>query len=101
MSLGSDACGCVDHYERGDIQDAYDTGTDNVPAGLLDEAEAAAKAYYSGTVFQVVEMMCINQSDIKAIFSVKVSRDGVVQEPNRTLTLQLKGGVWEITNEGY
>ena len=84
-----------------DIQDAYDTGTDNVPDGSLEEAEAAASAYYSGTVFQVVEMGCTEQSETKAIFSVKISRSGVIQEPDRTITLQLKGGVWEVTNEGY
>ena len=84
-----------------DIQEDYDTGTDNVPAGSLAEAEAAARAYYSGTVFQVVEMRNIDQSETKATFSVKVSKGGVVQEPDRTITLQLKGGVWEITNEGY
>lgn len=83
------------------IQDAYDTGTDNVPAGSLEEAEAAARAYYSGTVFQVVEMGCIEQLKTKAIFSVKVSRGGVIQEPDRTIMLQLNDGVWEVTNEGY
>lgn len=84
-----------------DIQDACDTGTDNVPDGSLEKAEAAARAYYSGTVFQVVEMKNIEQSEAKAVFSVKVSRGGVVQEPDRTITLQLKGGVWEVTGEGY
>ena len=84
-----------------DIQDTYDTGTDNVLAGLLVEAEAAARAYYSGTVFQVVEMQNTEQSETKVIFSVKVSKGGVVQEPDRTITLQLKNGVWEVTGEGY
>ena len=84
-----------------DIQDSYTAGRDDVPDEMAEEAEAAARAYYSGTVFQVVEMVCIQQSETKAVFSVKVSRGGVVQEPNRTITLQLNGGVWEVTNEGY
>ena len=84
-----------------DIPDSYAAGTDNVPDEVTEEVEAAARAYYSGTVFQVVEMECIERSGTKVIFSVKVSRGGVVQEPDRTITLQLKDSVWEVTNEGY
>lgn len=67
----------------------------------LEEAEAVARAYYSGTVFQVVEMSSIEQSETKAVFSVKVSRGGAVQSPDRSITLQLIEGVWEVTGEGY
>lgn len=84
-----------------DIQDSYVAGTDDAPNEVTDEAEATARAYYTGTVFQVVEIVCIEQSETEIIFSVKVSRGGVVQEPNRTITLQLNGDVWEVTNEGY
>jgi hypothetical protein len=34
-------------------------------------------------------------------FSVNVSKDGIVQEPDRTITLQLHGEAWEVVNEGY
>lgn len=70
-----------------DIQDSYASGTDNMPDEVTEEAETAVRAYYFRTVFQVVEMVCIEQSETEVIFSVKVSRGGVVQEPNRTITL--------------
>ena len=90
----------VDQTEENPV-DAYDTGADNMPDELLEKAEAAARAYYSGTVFQVIEMLSTEQSETKAVFSVKVSRGGVIQDPNRTITLQLNDSIWEVTGEGY
>ena len=37
----------------------------------------------------------------KIIFSVCASKDGVIQGPNRTITLQLNNETWEVVNEGY
>ena len=84
-----------------DTQESYTEGMGNVSCEVTKGAEAAARAYYSDTVFQVIEMVCIEQSETETVFSVKVSRGGVVQKPNRTITLQRNGAVWEVTNEGY
>ena len=67
----------------------------------LAEAEEAARAYYVGTVFEVVSMELESQNEDKTVFSVLVKKGGVVQEPERRIFLQLNQGVWEVVNEGY
>ena len=34
-------------------------------------------------------------------FIVNVSKDGIVQDVNRTITLNKINGSWEVVNEGY
>lgn len=65
------------------------------------DAIEAAKEYYSGTVFEVISMEAAKCTENKIVFSVCVSRDGVIQEPNRRITLKRKGGKWKVTGEGY
>lgn len=67
----------------------------------LDTAKMAAQNYYAGTVFEVVSMELRSQTEEEITFSVCVSKGGVVQEPNRTIFLQLVNGSWEVMNEGY
>lgn len=67
----------------------------------LAEAEEAAAEYYNGTVFEVISMALKNQSKEEISFSVCVSKGGIVQEPDRTVYLQLIDGNWEVVNEGY
>jgi len=64
-------------------------------------AEEAARTYYSGTVFEVVSIEPTHVTEKETVFSVCVSKDGVIQEPNRTITMKRKDGTWEATGEGY
>lgn len=66
-----------------------------------DTAKMAAQNYYANTVFEVVSMELKSQTEEEITFSVCVSRGGVVQEPDRTIFLQLVNGSWEVINEGY
>lgn len=70
-------------------------------AERLDAARAAALDYYAGTVFTVERMELLRDADGVLSFSVLVSKGGVVQEPERTITLTESNGVWTVTNEGY
>lgn len=75
--------------------------TEAAPNDELKIADEAARAYYENTVFEVVSLELKSQTENKIIFSVCASKDGVIQEPNRTITLQLNNGTWEVVNEGY
>ncbi len=66
-----------------------------------DEAKVTARAYYENTVFEVVSLELKNQTEDEIVFSVCVSKGGIIQEPNRSITLQLNNGTWEVVNEGY
>ncbi len=80
-----------------------DNGNDpaGTNAGQATEAEAAARAYYSGTVFKVESIKLTKRTENEIVFSVRVSKEGIVQDPDRGIILQLKGSVWEVVNEGY
>ena len=75
--------------------------TEAAPNDELKIADEAARAYYENTVFEVVSLELKSQTENEIIFSVCASKDGVIQEPNRTITLQLNNGTWEVVNEGY
>ena len=75
--------------------------TEAAPNYELKIADKAARAYYENTVFEVVSLELKSQTENKIIFTVCASKDGVIQEPNRTITLQLNNGTWEVVNEGY
>ncbi len=64
-------------------------------------AEEAARAYYADTVFEIVSLELERQTENEIIFSVSVSKGGVVQEPDRTITLQRDNEAWEVISEGY
>ncbi|MCX4317426.1 MAG: hypothetical protein OSJ52_12445 [Lachnospiraceae bacterium] len=70
-------------------------------ADIDPEAKKVARAYYEGTVLEVVTMEVTSSSEEKIVFSVCVSKGGVLQEPNRTITLEWQNGSWEVTGEGY
>ncbi|MCI8691251.1 MAG: hypothetical protein HFH91_00625 [Lachnospiraceae bacterium] len=67
----------------------------------LSAAEEAARAYYNGTVFEVVSMEILQQSETEIVFSVTASKGGVIQEPDRSITLQPEDGTWKVVSEGY
>ncbi|MCI8798781.1 MAG: hypothetical protein HFH88_03065 [Lachnospiraceae bacterium] len=73
----------------------------NSPSDELKTANEAARTYYENTVFEVVSLELKSQTENEIIFSVCVNKSGVIQEPNRTITLQLNNGTWEVVNEGY
>lgn len=64
-------------------------------------AAKAANEYYSGSVFEVISMEVSRKTKNKIIFSVCVSKDGIIQDPDRKITLKLKNGTWKVTGEGY
>jgi uncharacterized lipoprotein YehR (DUF1307 family) len=72
----------------------------------IEEAKQAALDYYANTVFEVNAMNYIEVgsspfAEGDCNFSVNVSKDGVVQEPDRIISLKKNGNTWEIINEGY
>lgn len=75
--------------------------TEEVPDDTIKTAEEAVKAYYANTVFEVVSLELKSPTENEIIFSVCASKGGVIQEPNRTITLQLNNGTWKVVNEGY
>ena len=90
------------------------TATNEINVGndstLSDEdielAKEIAMEYYAGTVFEVNSMTYIepgtnNSAEGECNFMVNVSKDGVVQEPDRMIQLNRKGDTWEIVNEGF
>lgn len=95
--------------EKMQLAQSFETGIEGNPDGYdpisssqaNDEAEAAARAYYENTIFEVVSLKLKNQTENEIVFSVCVSKGGVIQEPNRNITLQLNNGTWEVLNEGY
>lgn len=84
-----------------ETQDAQSQISGNVTEEILSAAEEAARAYYAETVLEVVSMELKSQTEDTILFSVSVKKDGIVQEPERSITLQLILGTWEVVNEGY
>lgn len=67
----------------------------------IQEAMKAAQAYYDGTVFEVVSKELQSKVAGEVIFTVCASKGGVVQEPNRSITLKMTDGEWKVVKEGY
>lgn len=82
---------------------AKNTRSNNKKITKRDKSSAKKTAlkYYSKTVFKVITIKVSKYSKNKIIFSVCVSKDGVIQEPNRHITLKQKNGKWKVTGEGY
>ena len=72
-----------------------------IPNDEVRIADEAARAYYENTVLEVISLELKSQTENEIIFSVCVSKGGKIQEPNRSITLQLNNGTWEVVNEGY
>ena len=82
-----------------DKQLSDDSETSNTAS--IDTAKAVAEAYYKNTVFSVISMEIVSQTENGISFSVCVSKGGIVQEPDRTIFLEFVNGHWEVVNEGY
>ena len=81
-----------------DKQLSDDSKTSNTAS--IDTVKAVAEAYYKNTVFSVISMEIVSQTENEISFSVCVSKGGVMQEPNRTIFLELANGHWKVVNEG-
>lgn len=79
----------------------------SLTADQIEAAKQAALAYYEGTVFSVNAIEYLEgelpYGDVEGgcNFTVNVSKNGVVQEPDRTISLQPVQDGWEVVNEGY
>ncbi|MBD5106582.1 MAG: hypothetical protein HDT41_06345 [Lachnospiraceae bacterium] len=79
----------------------------SLTAEQIEDAKQVALVYYEGTVFSVNSIEYLEgelpHGDREGYcnFTVNVSRDGIVQEPNRTISLQLDQDGWKVVNEGY
>lgn len=69
--------------------------------GTAADRLAAALAYYAGTVFQVHGLVFEEQMGDTAGFTVQCSKGGVRQDPDRSIVLELRDGVWRVVSEGY
>ncbi len=73
----------------------------------IEAAKQAALAYYEGTVFSVNSIEYLEgklpyrDNGCYCNFTVNVSKDGVVQEPDRIISLQPDKDGWKVVNEGY
>jgi hypothetical protein len=81
--------------------DLSSSSDESEPEDQVDTIFSVAKAYYENTVFTVEDMALLEYTWADALLSVQVSKGGVMQEPDRTITLHQNNGVWEVVNEGY
>ncbi|MDE6640312.1 MAG: hypothetical protein K2K63_07300 [Acetatifactor sp.] len=101
---------------NGDSQASEEENTESAEEGekasyltaeQIEDAKQAALAYYKGTVFSVNSIEYIEgklpygDTEGNCNFTVNVSKDGVVQEPDRTISLHLDQDGWKVVNEGY
>lgn len=79
----------------------------SLTAEQIEDAKQAALAYYKGTIFSVNSIEYLEgklpygDNEGGCNFTVNVSKGGVVQEPDRTISLQLDQDGWKVVNEGY
>jgi len=71
----------------------------------VEEARQAALDYYAGTVFEVRELTRLDPGEVpgwegEVMFRAACSKGGQVQ-PERTVALERRDGVWTVINEGY
>ena len=100
----------MEQVENNSVEEDTDIDTE-INTQLTDEeidaAKQAALAYYKNTVFEVNSIEYLDAKDISVseydcCFSVNVSKDGVVQEPNRSIYLYLdENSNWNVVTEGY
>lgn len=87
-----------------DSENSSETGTSGQPSyseSDIESAKQTAEQYYSGTVFELVSLKLLDQTEEGLLFSAEVKKGGVLQDPNRSILLKKSGDTWEIANEGY
>ncbi len=78
----------------------------SLSAEEIEAAKQAALDYYATTVFEVNTIAfaeCGSRlfADGECNFTVNVSKDGTVQEPDRVVALERDGDAWIVVNEGW
>ena len=72
----------------------------------IEAAKQAALDHYAATVFEVDTITFAERgsrlfADGECNFTVSVSKDGAVQEPDRVVALERDGDAWIVINEGW
>lgn len=98
---GEDAPQVLESYFAGESTNHSESTSAPNEQSNTQAAENIAKAYYSNTVFELVSLEIKSQSTNKIVYWACVEKDGVVQEPNRSITLRFIDGKWKVTGEGY
>lgn len=70
-------------------------------AADIAAAKQAARDYYAGTVFTVEWLHWQAETEDGLVLTARVSKGGVTQEPDRSITLRQENGGWTVVNEGY
>ncbi len=86
------------------LQSSKDINTlekSNEESNNIDELKELAQKYYNNTVFEVVSMEIKKSEKDMVIFEVTCKKDGVLVDPNRTITIEKENNEWKVTNEGY
>ena len=89
------------------VTDTEEQTNSSLTSEQIEDAKQVALAYYEATVFSVNSIEYLEEKlpyggiDGGCNFTVNVSKDGIVQEPDRTISLQLEQGGWKVVNEGY
>ena len=78
----------------------------SLSAAEIEAAKQAALDYYATTVFEVNTIAFAERgsrlfADGECNFTVNVSKDGTVQEPDRVVALERDGDAWIVVNEGW
>lgn len=87
--------------EEAQIKEKQKESKNKPKSKAVKAAAKVVKEYYSGPVFKVISMEMSSRTKNEIIFSVCVSKDGIIQDPDRSITLKLKNGTWKVTGEGY
>ena len=69
--------------------------------GEKEAARQAALDYYAGTVFEVLDLTEIAPGEGEIAFRVSCAKGGTPVDPDRTITLARREGVWTVVGEGY
>ena len=69
--------------------------------GEKEAARLAALDYYAGTVFEVLDLTEIDPGEGEIAFRVSCAKGETPVDPDRTITLARREGVWTVVNEGY
>lgn len=85
----------------GDGAETPDVAPCDLSEGALNAARAAAEEYYRATVFTLESLSACRRTETGVVFTARVSRGGVPQEPDRSIWLRPQDGGWVVENEGY
>lgn len=72
---------------------SLDESTTDTEQVDMEAIESLIMDYYSKTVFKVESMKLESQTSNSIVYSICASKDDVIQEPNRSIYLELKDGM--------